>query len=81
MYCTPERQMVLLGLIMTVYHRGRNLVQAGAPLTKIRQMGVISDIVRAKQQLGNDKMKELTELGKRVQEEFDALDREFIKQG
>jgi len=81
MYCTPERQMALLGLIMTVYHRGRNLVQAGAPLSKIRQMGVISDVVRAKQQLGNDKMKELVELGKRVQEEFDALDREFIKQG
>jgi V/A-type H+-transporting ATPase subunit A len=81
MYCTPERQMVLLGLIMTVYHRGRDLVQAGAPLAKIRQMGVISEIVRAKQQLGNDKMKELVELGKRVREEFDALDREFIKQG
>ena len=33
MYCPPERQIALLRIILTIYRKGRELIQTGAPLS------------------------------------------------
>jgi V/A-type H+-transporting ATPase subunit A len=77
MFCSPERQIALLRMILTLYRRGRDLIQAGAPLAKIRELPSVPQLMRAKSTFGNEEMEKLAELGKRLGEELDALAKEF----
>ncbi len=81
MYCSPRRQVALLRIILTVYRRGRALIQAGAPLARLRQMPCVGQVMRAKAAFGNDELDGLGELEGRVNQELDALQREYVKQG
>jgi len=80
-YCSPERQVALLRLILMLYRRGRDLVHAGAPLVRLREMKCVPDVVRAKVAYGNDQLEGLKTLEGRVNAELDALEKEYIKQG
>lgn len=77
MFCSPERQVALLRMILTLYRRGQELIQAGAPLAKIRGLPSVPQLMRAKSAFGNDEMNKLAELEKRLGEELDALAKEF----
>jgi len=77
MFCTPERQMALLRTILMLYHRGRDLIQAGTPLAKIRNLPGVPRLLRAKSAFGNDELDALADLGKRLGDELDALAKEF----
>jgi len=78
-YCTPERQLALLRIIMTLYRKGRNLIQTGVPLAKVRELPCVPQVLRAKATFGNTEMAGLMELERRVQEELETLGREFAK--
>ena len=73
MYCTPERQIALLRIILTLHREGQALIQEGLPLARLRELACIPQILRAKSALGNDQMVELGELERRVHEELEAL--------
>ncbi len=77
MYCSPERQMALLRLITTVYKKGCEVIEAGAPLLKIHQLEVMPKIMRAKSSFGNDELAKLFELETELHQELDALKHEY----
>ncbi len=79
MYCTPERQIALLRIILMLHRRGRDLVQAGIPLAQIRQLPCVPQIVRAKAVIGNGEPEALAALERRVQEELETLAKESPK--
>jgi V/A-type H+-transporting ATPase subunit A len=81
MYCSPERQLALLRIILGLYRRSRELVQAGAPLARVRELPCVAQVMRAKSAYGNDELDALRELETRVTQELDALGKEFVKQG
>ena len=76
MFCSPERQIALLRIILTLYRRGRDLIQAGAPLAKIRGLPSVPQVMRAKSTFGNAELEKLAELAKRLGKELDALAKE-----
>jgi V/A-type H+-transporting ATPase subunit A len=79
MYCAPERQVALLRIILTLYRRGRDLIQAGAPLARLRELACMPRLMRAKAAIGNAEKDKLAELEKNVDEELDALAKEYSK--
>jgi len=81
MYCTPERQVALLRIILTLYRRGREVVQAGAPLAELRQLPCVPQIMRAKLAYRNDDLDGLRTLLERVNHELDAFEKQHAKQG
>lgn len=81
MYCAPERQVILLRIILTIFRRGRDLIQAGAPLARLRALPCIAQVMRAKAAIGNDEKNQIAELEKRVNEELDAVAKEFPGKG
>jgi V/A-type H+-transporting ATPase subunit A len=80
MYCTPERQIALLRLILTVYRKARNLIQDGVPLSRIRSLACIPYVMRAKAAFGNTEMESLAGLEQRVTEEFESLSKEHMRE-
>ena len=81
MYCAPERQVALLRIILTFYHRGRDLIQGGVPLARIRSLNCVPQIMRAKSAFGNDELEKLEELKQMITEETEALAKEYTKEG
>ncbi|HEU5396436.1 MAG TPA: V-type ATP synthase subunit A [Verrucomicrobiae bacterium] len=79
MYCTPERQVALLQIILMLYRRGHELIQAGLPLAKLRGMAGVRQLMRAKSAFGNEELDKLADLGKRLGVELDALAKEKSK--
>jgi V/A-type H+/Na+-transporting ATPase subunit A len=80
-YCSPERQVALLRVILTLYRRGRDLVGAGMPLVRLRELPCVTQVVRAKSFIGNDEMAAMKALEAQVNQELDGLAREYLKQG
>ena len=80
MYCTPERQVMLLRIILTLYRRGRDLIQGGVPLVRIRSLGCIPHLLRAKAAFSNKELEKLTELERRIMEEMETLAKEYAKE-
>ncbi len=79
MYCSPEKQVALLRLILTLYHRGRDLIQEGVPLAKVTGMECVSEVLRAKAALSNKELHKVEELAKRLAEEAGELERQYMK--
>lgn len=80
MYCTPERQVALLRIILTLYRKGRDLIQKGVPLAQIRSLACVPHILRAKIVFGNADLDKLMDLEQSVKEEIDALAKDYIKE-
>jgi V/A-type H+-transporting ATPase subunit A len=81
MYCTPERQVSLLRVILSLYRRGRDLIQGGVSLTRIRSLGCVPQILRAKTAFSNKDIEKMTELAKKVIDETEMLAKEHNKEG
>lgn len=73
MYCTPARQVALLKIILLLYRRGHDLIQAGMPLARLRELACLPQVLRAKAELGNEELHLLAALEARVVQELDAL--------
>ncbi len=80
MYCSPGRQVTLLRIVMTLYRRGREMIQAGAPLAALRGLPVVPEIMRAKSAYGNDEEDALQEFESRVNEALDAFEKQYARQ-
>jgi V/A-type H+-transporting ATPase subunit A len=81
MYCSPERQMAILRMMLALYRRGSALVQAGAPLVRLQQLDCIQQIVRAKSSFGNDELEAIAGLEASMNGELDVLAKEYEKKG
>lgn len=79
MYCTPQRQVALIRIILTLYRKGRDLIQRGVPLVQIRSMSCIPRILRAKTAIGNTELEKMEELEQVVREELEDLSKQCIK--
>ena len=78
-YCTPERQVALLRIIMMLYRGGQELIHAGVPLARVREMPCVPRLLSAKFSYGNNEMGKVRELEQQVRDELDALAKEFAK--
>jgi len=80
MYCTPERQVALLRIILTLYRKGQVLIQGGIPLAQIRSLSCVPQILRAKTVFSNADLDKLMELEQTVKEQTDTLAKDYIKE-
>jgi V/A-type H+-transporting ATPase subunit A len=79
MYCKPDRQITLLRMMLTLHRRGSQIIHAGAPLVRLRQLPCVPRVIRAKQAYGNDEMDALLALEQQVNQELDELEKEYVK--
>jgi V/A-type H+-transporting ATPase subunit A len=75
-YCIPERQVMLLRIILMIYRRGRDLIETGVPLSHLRAMTCIPRVMRAKSEWGNNELDQLVSLKREIGDELDRLTRE-----
>ena len=69
-YCSTEKQMRLLKLMVRFYQRGGQAIKEGASISDIRSLPVVSSLLKARMEVPDDKMAELDGLEARMEEQF-----------
>ena len=79
MYCSSEKQIMILELMVKFYRKALNVVKNGCPLTKINSLSVSNDIVRIKMDIPNDKLDKIQEIQLRMDAQFSELESVYNK--
>ncbi len=72
-YCSPEKQLKLLKTILGFHQKGIELIHTGLSVKDITALDVVSEMVRLKSEVPNDKAERIDEYGKRLSSELDSL--------
>jgi V/A-type H+-transporting ATPase subunit A len=78
-YSSPEKQVFLIKLILTVYTRGLDYINRGGTLVRLRDLPVMQDITRARTSLRNDDRAAFDALRAQLVDALDALEREMVR--
>ncbi|MCR5613635.1 V-type ATP synthase subunit A [Treponema sp.] len=74
-YCSVEKQIKILVLMVKFYDRALAVVKAGAPLSKVIELECREKIVRIKSNIANDEIEKINEIENLLEQDFDALER------
>ena len=78
-YSVPEKQIMILSLIMQFYKKALDVISHGAPLVKISALTVREDIVRIKTTVPNDQLEKIAAVSQHLNEQFDGLEKLYRK--
>ena len=67
MFCTPEKQVKMLRLILEFYKLGGENIKRGANIQQLKSLEVHSDIMRMKFSVSNDEVAKLDEIRDKLQ--------------
>ncbi|MCW3996611.1 MAG: V-type ATP synthase subunit A [Candidatus Bathyarchaeota archaeon] len=73
-YSVPLKQFKMLKIIVDFHKLGERIVSRGAPLFKVTQLPVLTDIMRMKTAVPNDKLDQLDEIDRRMHQYFENLE-------
>ena len=73
-YCTPAKQFKMLKLILDFNVLANRIVSRGAPLFKVTQSPILTEIIRIKTNIPNDKINLIDELDNRMRQNFEQLE-------
>ncbi len=75
-YCGPHKQALLLQAFRQFYRRAERLVDQGIPVARIRELGVVQDLLRAKSTIKNEDQQALGALLSSVDRQFAELEKQ-----
>jgi V/A-type H+-transporting ATPase subunit A len=72
-YCSVEKQVRLLGLILDFHQRASALIEAGCPIVVIQDQPAIGQMLRLKETVPNDDLSRIIEVRQLMFEQMDRL--------
>jgi V/A-type H+/Na+-transporting ATPase subunit A len=72
-YCSPEKQVKLVKLMIKFYKDALRSLREGIPLADIRAMPIISSLLKAKFEIPDEEVRRLDDLEKEMNEQFKGL--------
>ena len=72
-YCVPGKQLALLHLYVWLYQRGRDLIDTGVPIARLRQRLEMSRLIRLRETVPNDEPEQIHQVRQEIEEKFKEL--------
>ena len=72
-YCSPEKQYKLLKLLVDFYRRGQQALKEGVALSEIRELSIVSSLLKARMNIKDDEMTKLDQLETDMQDQFKSI--------
>jgi V/A-type H+-transporting ATPase subunit A len=69
-YCSPQKQVKLVGMMVKFYGEAQKALKAGISLADIRAMPIITSLLKAKFEIPEDQLNKLDELDRQMDEQF-----------
>ncbi|ULQ60352.1 V-type ATP synthase subunit A [Brucepastera parasyntrophica] len=79
MYSVPEKQIMILSIMMKFYDRANLIIKNGCPLIKIVGLPCREDIIRIKTTYTNDNIAGISDVEKEMDQQLDELERIYRK--
>ncbi len=76
-FCSIEKQILILDLIMEYYHRADAVVKHGALLLRVTNLPVVDELVRIKMQYTNDQIDKIEEIRTRLDQQLGEIERAY----
>jgi V/A-type H+-transporting ATPase subunit A len=73
-YCSPQKQVKLVKLMVKFYKEAQKALKAGTPLADIRAMPVIPALLKAKFEIPEDQLAKLEDLDKQIDRAFNRTE-------
>jgi len=75
-YCEPHKQAMLLQAFRQFYRGAERLVDQGTPVARIRELGIVQDLLRAKSTIKNEDQDALKSLLSELDGQFAELEKQ-----
>jgi V/A-type H+-transporting ATPase subunit A len=72
-YCVPEKQVALLHLYVWLFQQGRDLIDTGVPIARLRQRLEMSHLIRLRETVPNDEPEQIHQVRQEIEERFKEL--------
>jgi V/A-type H+/Na+-transporting ATPase subunit A len=69
-YCSPQKQVKMVGLMVKFYREAQKALKAGIPLADIRAMPIIPGLLKSKFEIPEDQLNKFDELDRQINEQF-----------
>ncbi|HHU35933.1 MAG TPA: V-type ATP synthase subunit A [Treponema sp.] len=79
MFSVPEKQIMILVIIMDFYKRARSIIYNGAPLAKLVNLPCRDEIMRIKTAFVNEDLAGISAVETRMNQQLDEIDRLYRK--
>jgi len=76
-YASPQKQFMLLDLVLYLYHQGTKMLELGVPVQEIVQLSVIPQLLRLKSRYSSDQIEELEMFRQQIRSVFDEIRLEY----
>jgi V/A-type H+-transporting ATPase subunit A len=76
-FCSPEKQMLLLSLMLNIYHQGVELIEAGVPVQQISELPLLAKARRIKSEFSSTEVDKLRDFEQDIQAVFDKIRLEY----
>jgi V/A-type H+-transporting ATPase subunit A len=76
-FCSPEKQMLLLSLMLQIYHQGIELIEAGVPVQQLTELPILAQARRIKSEFSSQQVHKLQEFEQTIQTAFDKISMEY----
>ena len=77
MYCSTEKQILILELIIAYYERALSCVKSGAPLSQVISLPVCDEIVRIKMVYKNEELDKIEQVRAHMDSQLGEIERAF----
>lgn len=74
-FSVPEKQIMILQLIIQYYKRAYSIIKQGAPLMKVTNLPVREEIVRIKTSIANDNLTQISAVESHLEEQISSLEK------
>ena len=76
-FCSPEKQMLLLSLMLNIYHQGEELLEAGVPVQQLSDLAILAQARRIKSKFSSTEIDKLRDFEQTIKTAFDKIRVEY----
>jgi len=76
-YCEPEKQAALLRALVTFHRRAMRVIEAGAPVVRVRELEIVQTLARAKSTIKNGDKAAFDALLQELGKQFDEVEAQY----
>jgi V/A-type H+-transporting ATPase subunit A len=77
-FCSPQKQMLLLSMMLEIYHHGIALIEVGVPVQQLMELPLLAQARRLKSMYRSDEIVPLNQFGQTIRETFNQLRIELV---
>jgi V/A-type H+-transporting ATPase subunit A len=78
-FSSPEKQYLLLGMMLTIFQKGADLIELGVPVQELMELPMLARARRAKQQFNSEQTEQLREQTEEFIQAFEEVRLEYAK--